>query len=594
MLRWLLLATSALAVWAFDAQLLCAQDAWPAGQIPDQPQAFPRGPGYYISTWKILSAWILFAIWVKTTDWLSQDCLKYRQNYVLWNSVAFFPFLALFIFMWWLPFGSWWFYVDYFLLIAGIAAPMTVYVLQRNKTVESDEKIFTPAHIRFVVFSQLNKLGFKLALEKRGQHEMGPDVKIVAQGGATEQANNVNLLTARQSPGFLTARELIYDVLNTGADAAILDYGGMQVGVRYQIDGHWHANTPKERATADLTLAVMKQVANLNPNERRAKQAGTFGVEALKNKYTCRITSQGVETGERVLLQFDCKKLLYSSLEAVGMRQKMQEQLLEILGRKNGFVLFCSMPGGGLTTNFDAAMLTTDRFIKNFVAIEEVSKRDRELENIAVTTYDAAAGEGPETVLPKLIRTYPDVIIVRDIPNLETLKILCDEATGERMVISTTRAKEAVEALLRIMMLKIPPPEFAKAVTAVVNMRLIRKLCDNCKEKYAPPPEVLKQMGLPPGKIEALYRPRTIPVQRDKDFKPCEECKDLGYKGRTAIFELLVVDDAMRAALATQPKLDVLRATARQSKHRTLQDEGLLMVAKGITSLPELLRVLKV
>jgi type II secretory ATPase GspE/PulE/Tfp pilus assembly ATPase PilB-like protein len=127
----------------------------------------------------------------------------------------------------------------------------------------------------------------------------------------------------------------------------------------------------------------------------------------------------------------------------------------------------------------------------------------------------------------------------------------------------------------------------------VVNVRLVRKLCETCKEAYPPPAEVLKQMGLPAGRIESFYRPPTKPIDPKHPEKVCEVCQGIGYRGRTGIFELLVVDDLMRSVLGSQPKLDALRDAARKSKHRALQEEGLLLVAKGVTSLQELLRVLK-
>ena len=130
----------------------------------------------------------------------------------------------------------------------------------------------------------------------------------------------------------------------------------------------------------------------------------------------------------------------------------------------------------------------------------------------------------------------------------------------------------------------------------MLNVRLVRKLCEKCKEAYAPPPEVLKQLGLPAGKIQALYRPPVPPPpdsEAAKQYKPCEECMAIGYLGRTAIFELVMVDDTMRQVLTRQPKLELLREASRRAGNRNLQEEGVLLVARGITSVPELVRVLK-
>ena len=123
----------------------------------------------------------------------------------------------------------------------------------------------------------------------------------------------------------------------------------------------------------------------------------------------------------------------------------------------------------------------------------------------------------------------------------------------------------------------------------MLNQRLIRKLCEDCKEEYTPSPEMLKKLGIPAGRVESLYRP----PKSEEDQPVCSNCGGLGYKERTSIFELLVVDDSIREVLTKQPKLEVLRKVARQAGNRTLQEEGIVLVAKGVTSVPELSRVLK-
>jgi type II secretory ATPase GspE/PulE/Tfp pilus assembly ATPase PilB-like protein len=156
-------------------------------------------------------------------------------------------------------------------------------------------------------------------------------------------------------------------------------------------------------------------------------------------------------------------------------------------------------------------------------------------------------------------------------------------------VVTNVRAKDAPEALLRMLQQKVPQRDFAAVVTAVLCTRLIRKLCDTCKVAYAPTPDLLKKLGIPQGKVEALYR---VPKMEEIE-KPCPECGNLGFKGRTGLFELLLIDDKIREILVKQPKLDLLRKVAREAGMRTFQEEGLLLVAKGVTSLAELQRILK-
>ncbi len=167
--------------------------------------------------------------------------------------------------------------------------------------------------------------------------------------------------------------------------------------------------------------------------------------------------------------------------------------------------------------------------------------------------------------------------------------MLCEHAVAGKLTITTIRVKEAVEALLRVLLLKVPASKFAPAVTAVLNQRLIRKLCDECKQPYEPSPQLLQKLGIPAGRVDLLYRPPD-PSEQDK---VCLRCNGIGYFGRTSIFELLLVNDKIREALEKQPKLDVLRKVSRQAGNRNLQQEGILLVAQGTTSVQELSRVLK-
>ena len=231
----------------------------------------------------------------------------------------------------------------------------------------------------------------------------------------------------------------------------------------------------------------------------------------------------------------------------------------------------------------------TDRLMRDFVAIEEVNHREADIQNIAVHTYDASAGESPAALMPKLIRKYPNVYICRNLVNSESAKLLINEVKDERLVVTSAPAKEAAEALLRIMQLKVPVKEFAASVKGVLYQRLIRKLCADCKVGYTPPPDVLQKLGIPAGKVEKLYRP----PKPEEIEKPCQNCQGLGYRGRTGVFELLVINDQMREILIKQPKVELLKKAARADHQRLLQEEGILLVAKGVTSIPELMRVLK-
>ena len=536
---------------------------------------------------QVLGVVVIYLIWVSSADWVNQD-RYYRRAGKGWNIGMVAPFVIAFLAYWAIPF----FWLGYPLLWLAYLIPFISYVVSRNRQVEIDDRVFTKKHLRYWFAKKLQKIGMNVATEEPGIDEIGPPVKLIARGGATERDDNVNLLTARQSPGYLHARELLYEAINNRAGGVMLDYTQQSVAVRFQVDGVWHPGETMEREPGDLLLAVLKVISALNANERRARQSGLFGLEYEKTKRLCRLTSQGTQTGERALLQFDDPEVKKKRPLDLGMRQKMLDEIKPVLESKGGMVIVSAPPnGGGLTSLMHAVLGCMDRYTRGFVAIEDSALMEVEVENVVNKTFDGPAGETPATHLVKILREYPDVLVVPDMKDAESAGLLCEQASTDRTVVTTARAKDAAEALLRVAALKVPLDQLAPAVKLVINQRMIRRLCEHCKEAYPPPPQLLQQLGIPPGRVEAFYRPPTPDPERPQE--PCEHCRGIGYFGRTAIFEALTVNDDVRAALRKTPQLNPLRQAARKAGMRVLQEEGLVLVVTGVTSLPELMRVLK-
>jgi type II secretory ATPase GspE/PulE/Tfp pilus assembly ATPase PilB-like protein len=645
MTRWLLVLALVASAVFLGANQSCAQESspWPEFRPQPAPGTDFRGPGGYLSWAKIIACWLVFMMWVRSADWVSRDGQEFKLRYLRWNPIIFGSFMAALLLLWLIPV----FWVGFPLLLIAYVAPLATYIVQRHSSVGDSLRdqardnlcslfaqmfvdivhvvgfvglLFPVAYLAgllggtvhaiagillilvypfafvFGVLPQTHeqlsdwlaqRLGAAAGKEKVDPYETGPPVVLKTLGGPTERDENVRLLSARQNPGFQDARVVIADGLSHRAHAIMLDYAQQAVSVHWMVDGVWHPGEPLAREQGDPLIEALKLLAGLNPQDRRSAQKGTFGTEYESTQYASTLTCQGTKTGERVLMQFQDKKVSFNSFDEIGIRPKMQEELKELLALKQGLVLFAAMPGAGLRSTTHVAIRNTDRFTREFIAIEEETRRYTEIENCPVITYKAAEGQSPASVLPKVIRTMPDVIIVRDLVNAETVSMLCKEIPDERLIFGTVRAKESAEALLRILALGVPADVFAQGVSAVLSQRLIRKLCEACKDSYAPTPQILGQLGIPEGRVQAFFRPPQQPE------KVCPKCDGVGYKERTAIFELLKVGDTVRKVLTTGPKLDLLRQAARKDGMRSLQEEGILLVAKGVTSLPELMRVLK-
>ncbi len=583
--RLLILALAAAALVLCGDISAATAEEWPAFQPNPGPGTAFRGPGYYMSFMKIISCWLVFLIWVRTADWVNRDCQEMKLPFFRWNPIVFGPFVTAFVLLWLIP--SFW--LGFPLLLIALIAPVTSYVVVRNGQVTNDRRVFTREHIRYWLSVKLAVIGIKIEAKAPDPHEVGPPARLIARGAANERQDSANLLAARQTPGVLSAREILADALSYRASAVMLDYTQQGVGVRLMIDGVWLNRPRLEREQGDPALESLKTLCGLKPQDRQSRQTGTFGVDYEAVEYSGTLTSQGTKTGERVMIQLIDEKIRFETLDDLGMRPKIQEQLAKMLATKKGIMLMSAIPGGGLRSTADIALRHTDRLLREFMAVEEETNRYQPVENCPVTTYKASDGQSPADILTKVFRQQPDVVVIRDLVNAETVQMLCHEVAENRFFISTVRAKDCAEALMRIVAMGVPAAEFAVAAAGVMSQRLVRKLCDNCKEAYVPTPQVLQQLGIPEGKVPAFHRP---PQQVDEK-EICQECSGIGYKGRTAIFELLSVGQNVRQVLAGGGTLDLLRKAARKDGMRSLQEEGILMVAKGITSLPELMRVMK-
>ena len=417
--------------------------------------------------------------------------------------------------------------------------------------------------------------------------------------GATAEQQKTNLKIVEPSPGFEPAAELISEIIIKDANVTVLDFTPQQVTIRFQIDGLWHAGAPMDRETGDYMLATLKQLSGLNYRERRLRQEGGFGSLYLKKKQKFKVVSQGIQTGERVALYLDYKRDPLETVEELGMRPSMIKQLTPILNdQKTGLVLITAVPGEGYTTAWRGILNACDRLTRDYFVIEQVGHNEPEVINIYPIDFDPAKGETAMSPIPQLLLREPDVLAFPELTNGGLLNDIVDLST-EREIPTFTRipGKHCVDGLLRLLVLKPDVAKIAGGLTAVVAMRLIRKLCDTCKIAFQPHPTLLQKLGLPPGRVAELFRPFVYkPGMEDEDGKeiePCPTCSGIGYRGRMGFFEMLKMNDDIRNALVRTPRMDQISAVAKRHNHISLQMEGIVLVAAGKTSVEELQRVLK-
>lgn len=408
------------------------------------------------------------------------------------------------------------------------------------------------------------------------------------------------LLACRQVEQFPAAVMLVAGALQNRADQILMDYAAQGVAVRFRVDGLWETMPPMDRPTGDAVLMVLKRLCLLNPADRRSRQTGKLPM-TLNGDWIMEFLSQGTPTGERVLMRIEPKKPILKTLSDLGMREKMQEQVRGMLNGDRGLAVISGPPGHGLPTTWRVSLEAADKFVRDFHILEDKHAAEPELINVAQHLYDAKAGESPMTLLASLLLKQPDVLVLPDFVNEQTVETVCEEVQKEgRHAITRVVAPTAVDALIKLAVTyKSQAKDLMKLAMGVTNQRLLRRLCDKCRQPFQPTPQLLQKLGIPAGRVQALYQPYIPPPPEQRvdakgnpiEIEICKQCGGRGYFGRIGVFEFLTVNDAIRAAVLKQPQTAYVAQVAKQSGHRGLQEEAILTVALGLTSLQELQRV---
>ncbi|PQO45612.1 hypothetical protein C5Y93_14330 [Blastopirellula marina] len=541
----------------------------------------------YMNPVMLAAVFLLFFLWVWTTDWVGQDCIQRKLPQPAWV----IPNMLVFGLGFWLMVSAVPFFGGFVLAILAWAVPLFLYVKKRNDMVDPHERVMTKDHLRYVM-SRLS--GGKVKAEIKSGWQAGPDMEIQARG-ADDTKNTENLYNARKYPdAFVWVKELIVEMVARRSTKVMMDFTKDTVAMRYLIDGVWLAGENRDRESSDQMLAVMKLLCNLNPQERRARQSGEFFVKYDGRKLNCSVSSQGTQTGERVIFFVPVVTAKLETLEDLGMREAMIQQVKTLMGEQSGLFVFTARPEGGMSTLFHVGLSSTDRLMRDFAGIEPKDTREPEVMNVALQHYDAASAKKPEEMLTAVIRNQPDALVVRRIDTPAVFNVLLEQANSSRICFTSVNVKEdAAEGVLRLLSLKVPADQYASALIGVLNTRLCRRLCKNCREEYQPSAQLLKRLGIPPHKVDKLYKTPTPPGPDDPKKPPCDHCGGIGYYGRVGIFELMKVDDGIRRAIVKKPKLEAIRAASKAAGNHSLQEEAIRLVATGVTSIEEISRVLK-
>jgi general secretion pathway protein E len=323
-------------------------------------------------------------------------------------------------------------------------------------------------------------------------------------------------------------------------------------------------------------VSRLKIMAELDIAERRLPQDGHIRLRLQSRQVDVRVSTLPTLRGESVVLRLLDKERGRIALAGLGMAADTQAQFEEVVRRPHGIVLSTGPTGSGKTTTLYAAvdLIRTGR--EKILTVEDPV--EYQLPGVPQVPVNERAGVTFATALRALLRQDPDVMLVGEIRDPETAEIATQAALTGHLVLSTLHTNDAPTALTRLLDLDVAAYLVASTVDAVLAQRLVRVICPECK---APVP-------LDAAAARLLHADGEARAWRGTG---CAACRDTGYRGRTGIYELLVMDDDLRAEVQRRRGSGELRQLAVQKGMRTLQDDGLRLVRAGVTTLEEVLRV---
>jgi len=351
--------------------------------------------------------------------------------------------------------------------------------------------------------------------------------------------------------------------------------------VRSRIDGSLQEILVVEKELFGAVSARIKLLSDLNISEKRKPQDGRFSMELGGNHFDFRVSTLPIASGESIVIRILDKRNVMKKLEDVGIAPKNLAKLEKALKAPNGIVLVTGPTGSGKSTTLYASLNKIKDVEEKIITVEDPVEYQMKLIN--QVNVNEAVGLTFAAALRSILRQDPDIIMIGEIRDLETLEIAIKAALTGHLVISTLHTNDAVSAISRMVDMGADPFMVGAAVVAVEAQRLVKKICPHCKQKDKPNPALIEP-------IKKLLPPNVTFYKG----KGCDACNMTGYKGRTLITEVFTIDEELSGAIAKNVSVNELEKMARRKGYEPMFMDGLIKALKGETTLEEVYRVAKV
>jgi type II secretory ATPase GspE/PulE/Tfp pilus assembly ATPase PilB-like protein len=591
----------ALSCWADNAHFV---GLW--AQSADLPL---HGPGYYYSLSKIVILLIVYFCWISSCTWVNRDAGEVGLDARLWNGALFAAGLLGLLAVWGLPA----FFPGLLLLLLLYGGALAGYVLVRNRKVPAEQRVFTERHVRAVLMRWLKpekkppvkektKIGGKTRREddeeaaqdgERTEEAKAP-VRFPVRTGQRDDARRVG--RAQASKGHRLAVQLLQQAVRRGASELHLEPTGEELAVDFGVNGVLQQGDVFPRVVGETVINTFKILGGLEVGERRKAQEGGFPAEVEGRTLDFRVATTRTALGERLVLAVAEKvrpvgdrSRTTVNLGQLGLSVPMYQQVRALLTGPPGLFVVCGPASSGTTTTLYAALGEIDRSRHPILTIEDPVAAP--LAGVTQIAVGGKTGHTFATQLRGILGQPADVIMVGELRDRETAEVACIAGQAGRRIYAGLQAGDALDAVRRLLELKVSPALVASALSGVLAQRLMRALCPQCRVSYKPDADLLRKLGLPVERPRTFFHPPDPEDAEQARGGPCPQCGSSGYLGRTGVFELLVVTDDMRSAIRDRPDLGTLKEEASKAGLRPLREDGLRLVHEGRTSVAELLKV---
>jgi len=408
-------------------------------------------------------------------------------------------------------------------------------------------------------------------------HELDDaDFSATDQGGDTPVDLEDEAASAESSPVVRLVGEMITRAVREDASDVHLEAGKEITQIRFRIDGILHGLMHVPKGLHSAIVSRIKILANLDIAERRLPQDGRIRATVLGRSIDLRVSTVPTPKGEKVVMRLLDDRNIRIGLDELGFRSEVLEAWKSEIESPHGIILVTGPTGCGKTTTLYSSLQEMDRKRLNISTVEDPV--EYELEGITQIQVHEKISMTFSRALRALLRQDPDVVLVGEIRDMETASVAIQAAMTGHLVLSTLHTNDAPSSLTRLINIGIEPFLVASAVNAVLAQRLARCVCKKCAEMKAP---TKKEQALLKD-IECKEIPHAV---------GCSSCRGSGYSGRLGMFELLIMDDELRDAIASNPTITSFRHLSIKRGMKNLQHDGFAKVASGLTTLDEILRL---